>query len=236
MEMLHPKIHTRRGSVNRARKTHAKIDKQGNHGSFYKCRVGNGNYDIISSSADTWDILHISLSRLLPPHSSLLMPASPHGFPVSVPGRNQRPLLCVPDTVAIPVCRSWLCILAVWDRWSCFFFFLRPLPLLCCFPLLRPVPFCTASNCCVVLLCWWFWWLGCGGGRRLCAADEDVVQGNVDCGRRVSFFRVFRRKVQLNPGCWLERHTELDEVPDGAHDEETDANGLGDLDEFRAVG
>ena len=42
--------------------------------------------------------------------------------------------------------------------------------------------------------------------------------------------------MRLSPGCWLERHTELDEVPDGAHDEETDANGLGDLDEFRAVG
>ena len=34
----------------------------------------------------------------------------------------------------------------------------------------------------------------------------------------------------------MERHTELDKVPDGAHDEETDADGLGDLDEFRAVG
>ena len=45
----------------------------------------------------------------------------------------------------------------------------------------------------------------------------------------------FRRKVQPSPS-WVERHTELDEVPDGAHDEETDANGLGDLDEFRAVG
>ena len=49
---------------------------------FYNCRVhGNENYDITSSSADTWDILHISLARLLTPS---LMPSSPHGFPVSM--------------------------------------------------------------------------------------------------------------------------------------------------------
>ena len=82
--------------------------------------------------------------------------------------------------------------------------FLRPLPLLLF--LVPPAPFCTAPNCyvCVVVL-------GvsvCGLWKRasLCAADEDVVQGNVDCGRRVSVFfsffsgEVSRRKGQLSPG------------------------------------
>ena len=181
--MVCPKKHTRPGIVNRARKTHAKIDKQGNHGSFYNCRVGNGNYDITSSSADTWDILHISLSRLLLRHSSCRPPLM--GFLCLCPvGTNARPLLCLPDTVAIPVCRSWFVYPGCVGSMVLLF---SSLPLLCCFPLFCPVPFCTAPNCCVVLLCWWFWWVGCGGGRRLCAADENVVQRNVDCGWRVSF-------------------------------------------------
>lgn len=44
---------------------------------------------------------------------------------------------------------------------------------------------------------------------RLCASDEDVVDGNVD---------------------------ELDEVADGAHDQEADTDSLADLDEFLAIG
>jgi hypothetical protein len=41
------------------------------------------------------------------------------------------------------------------------------------------------------------------GTKRLCATDENVVDGNVD---------------------------ELDNVADGAHNKETDTNGLADLD------
>jgi len=53
---------------------------------------------------------------------------------------------------------------------------------------------------------------GCDYGcraARLCATDEDVVDGNVN---------------------------QLDNVTDNAHDEETDTDGLADLEEFALVG
>ena len=151
MEMLHPKIHTRRGSVNRARKTHAKIDKQGNHGSFYKCRVGNGNYDITSSSADTWDICTSPspASSLLTLHSSCRPPLK--GFLcLCLVGTNAPSSVSPtpsPSQSADRGCVSWLCGI---DGLVFFLVSCRCFAALRCFVLSRFAPLPTVVLCCCV--------------------------------------------------------------------------------------
>lgn len=62
------------------------------------------------------------------------------------------------------------------------------------------------------------------------AANEDLVEGNVDF-EDVSLCSMLEAEREGRGG----KRTELDEVADSTHDQETDTNGLGDLDELAAI-
>lgn len=65
----------------------------------------------------------------------------------------------------------------------------------------------------------------------LCATDENVVDGDVNCKtpRQLNVLSLQDKQVS-------QTRTQLDDVTDNAHDEETDTDGLADLEEFALVG
>jgi hypothetical protein len=69
---------------------------------------------------------------------------------------------------------------------------------------------------------------------RLCATDEDVVDGNVNCEH--SLLAPLLLCFLALSGYEVEPHTQLNNVTDNTHDEETDTDGLADLEEFALVG
>lgn len=82
---------------------------------------------------------------------------------------------------------------------------------------------------------------GIAASTFLCAADEDVVDGDVDY--KVSLALASSRSFLpcvflsfLNNWRSVVVRTQLDNVTDNAHDEETDTDGLADLEEFALVG
>ena len=83
--------------------------------------------------------------------------------------------------------------------------------------------------------------------RLLCASDQDVVHGYVDCAGwhglafSLSLCRAYACRCRRGFGKGKKKvggrtRTQLDQVPRGAHDEEADADGLADLDELLLVG
>lgn len=62
--------------------------------------------------------------------------------------------------------------------------------------------------------------------RSLCASDEDVVDWNVDCADIL---------VCVGAHCKSAERTELNNVSDHPHDEETHADRLRDAQEFASV-
>lgn len=66
----------------------------------------------------------------------------------------------------------------------------------------------------------------------LCATDENVVDGDVNCRVHGQLQNV----LSLQDKQVSQTRTQLDDVTDNAHDEETDTDGLADLEEFALVG
>jgi len=71
---------------------------------------------------------------------------------------------------------------------------------------------------------------------RLCATDEDVVDGNVDCIVELALVLPTLALSFLHKWRSVVVRTQLDNVANDAHDEETDTDGLADLEEFALVG